>query len=190
MTLAQILVAIKDEARVKTGTNLDAMIKLIVQELLRDHGNKARFREVLAIDTPVTLVGAQSTYALPVDFQHMQAVRYSLDGNRFRPLYEFNEGQLRVSSVGYPRYYQLCSTGLLLFPSSLVLASQSLLISYYKDPASLYLVDADAFPIPRLEPSIKKNAIARVIRYMQNLKEAQMVTADAAMSFDASQGGQ
>lgn len=190
MTLLQLRDAIKQEARVKVASNLDAMINQIVQEILRDYGNKARYREVLVLDSVITLVDTQSTYALPSDFQHAQALRYSIMGTQFIPLYEFTEGQTRVSDTGYPRYYQLCSAGIQLFPSSQILASNTLLFSYYQDPSTLYVDDADIFPIPRLEPVVKKAAISRVVRYMQNLAEAQTVQQDASASFVAGLGGQ
>lgn len=190
MTLLELRNSIKQEARVKVSTNLDDMINQIIWELLRDYGNKARYREVLQIDTPITLVAAQATYALPVDFQHMQSMRYSVQGTQFTPLYEFNEGFVRISDVGYPRYWQLSADGIMVFPSSQILTTNTLFISYYSDPSASYLLDADAFPIPRLEGAVKKGAIARVLRYMQNLDESNVVVQDRNDSFVAGQGGQ
>lgn len=190
MTLAELRTEVKLEARVKVSTNLDDMITHIIQEILRDYGNKARYREVLIIDSPITLVDSQSTYALPDDFQHMQGVRYSVTGTRFLPLYEFTEGFLRISDVGLPKYFQLCSTGLLVYPSSQIRTTNTLFISYYGDPAALYADDDADFPIPRLEATVKKMTIARIIRYMQQMEEADRMSKDGGDSFAASQGGQ
>lgn len=189
MTLAELRSVIKTEARVKTGTNLDAFITDVIQELLRDYGNRARYREMLAIDEPITLVDEQAQYALPADFQHLHNVRYSIEGTVFRPLYPFNEGQLRINEAGHPRYFELFEGGIMFYPAREIRASNTLYLSYYRDPAAVYTTEDAVFPIPRLEPAVKKATIARVVRYMQQLPESDRVATDAERSVVSAQGG-
>jgi len=189
-TKAQLRAAIKLEARVKVASNLDTMIDTLMAEILTDYGNRALYREVLTLNSPLTLVDAQADYALPANFQHLSQARFSVQGTTFYPVIEFNQGQNRISTVGFPRYYALSAAGITLFPSSLIVTSNTFFLDYYRDPASLFVADGDNFPIPRLESTIKKAVMARLVKYMQNFKELPSAKADESDSFTASQAGQ
>lgn len=192
MQLSDLLLAIKTEARVKSGTQWDLLITQIMQEQLAQFGLKNRYSECLLPDQPITLVAGQANYALPAHFQHIYEVRYSQDGTRFIPLYEFNEGQTRIDNTfGWPRFYflsgALVNTGstrtINVFPSANIATTDTLFVSYYMDPASVFANPTDFFPIPKLEPAVKKATIARVIRMMQQFEEAQLMGGDAGTSF-------
>lgn len=192
MILSDLLLAIKTEARIKVGTQWDTLLTQIMQEQLAQFGLKNRYSECLLPDQPLTLVAGQAQYALPAHFQHIHEVRYSQDGTRFIPLYEFNEGQTRVDNTyGWPRFYflsgALLNTGstraINVFPSANIATTDTCLITYYFDPASVFANPTDVFPIPKLEPAVKKATIARAVRMMQQFEESDRMQQDAGGSY-------
>jgi len=190
MTKAQLRDAIKQEARIKTGTNLDTLVDAVVTDILRDYCNKARYYELLVLDLPVTLVAATTAYNLPADFQNLGTVRYGIGPTPtvFRTLKPITELIYRTVSTGVPFFY-LLSAGpqIQVFPYADLTATDQLLISYYRDPNSLYTLETSPFPVPRIEGAVKKDALARIARFHSDNQEAQMDSADAQSSFISAQ---
>ena len=196
-TKAQLRTAIKREARINSSTNLDSMVDDIVADIMRDFCNKTRYYELLATDTVITAIAATGTYSLPVGFQNLSEIRYATattgqiaSSLHYRTLIQKTDVVKRFSVVGYPMFYRLASAGKInIFPNSLIAATDSILIDYYIDPATLYTTDASEFPIPRLEGAVKKAAIARVQRFSGAIAETQLTDKDADASYVASEGG-
>lgn len=190
-TKAQLREAIKREVRVKTSTNLDAMIDDIMADIMRDYCNKSRYYEVLLENVPVVLVKGQQAYTLPVDFQNMAAVRYGRGPSptSFRRVVPQPEQVRQTFNSGYPMYYRLVGAKISLWPYDAVVVADQLLIDYYRDPATLFTTEGSVFPIARLESAVKKDTIARVQRFHSAHKDAQMTDRDGEASFNAAEGG-
>lgn len=196
MTLAELREACKREARIKSSTNLDDLVDQIIIEILRDYTNKARYGELLTIDSPITLVDAQATYALPADYQNLSDVRFArgpISANHpgaFRGLLIQSEGINRVFRDGFPKYYRLVAgPNISLWPYGTILSTDALRIDYYIDPISVFEDDADEFPVPRLESAVKKDTIARLQRFYADTQGSQMTDADGRASYVAGRGG-
>jgi len=189
MTKAQLRTAIKREARVLTGATLDPLIDDIVSDILTDYCNLARFYELLQEDVPVTLIDGQAAYALPVDYHHLESVRYGRGPNptAFRTVVLQPPTVKQTWATGWPRFYRLTAGPKISFwPHDNIVIADKLYIDYYVTPSSLYTTDASPFPIPRLESAVKKDAIARVQRFHSANQESAMTDADAAASFNSS----
>lgn len=190
MTKAELRTAIKREGRILSNSDLDSLVDDIVVDILRDLCNLARYHELLKENAPITLVAAQQAYSLPNDYHNLEVVRYSRGPNptTFRVL------KLQTSSVkqtwsggGYPLFYRLISgPKISLYPFDNIVVADQLLIDYYIDPASIFDEDADEFPVPRIEGLVKKQAIARILRFHSSMPEAQAMTQDAGSSFRSS----
>lgn len=189
-TKLQLRSAIKREARVKNATNLDALIDDIVADIMRDYCNKTRYYELLVEGAAITLVTAQQAYSLPADYQNLAVVRYGRGPNPtiFREVTMQAVTVKQTWSSGYPRFYRLIRGPKISFwPFDNIVVADQLKIDYYIDPASIYVVDGDAFPVPRLESAVKKDAIARVQRFYAANTEVQMTDRDSAGSYTASE---
>lgn len=190
MTKAQLRTAIKREARVSANTNLDSLIDSIVEDILRDYCNKSRYSEVLLKDVPITLVASTSNYALPVGFQNLKSVRFGIGPTalRYYPLREATENVSRFSNYGYPMYFErIAGPGIFIYPGDSIRTTDTLQIDYYADPVSLYSLETDVFPIPRLESAVKKDAIARVQRFHSANNDSQLTDGDSKGSFIAAE---
>lgn len=187
-TKLQLRSAIKREARIKTATNLDTMIDDIVTDIMRDYCNKTRYWELLSEGVVIALVGAQQAYALPADYQNMSTVRYGRGPNptTFRAVSPQPETVKQTWSGGFPRFYRLVRGPKISFwPFADIVVADQLKIDYYIDPASVYILDSDAFPVPRLESAVKKDAIARVQRFYAANTDSEMTDKDSAESYIA-----
>src|SRR5688572_18986152 len=118
MTKAEFRTRIKQEGRIKSGTNLDQMIVDLAMEILTDYTNKARYPELLVVDAPLTLVNAQSIYSHPADYQNMHELRYGVGPTptSFYKLDERGSYNSRRSYHGYPRFYFRSAAGIHLQP--------------------------------------------------------------------------
>lgn len=188
MTKVQLRDAIKREARVKTATNLDALIDEIVADIMRDYCNKSRYWELLSEGVAIALVAGQQAYSLPADYQNLEVVRYGRGPSptTFRVIDPQPETVKQTWSGGVPRFYRLVrGPKISFFPFANIVVADVLTIDYYIDPATLYTTDGADFPIPRLESAVKKDAIARVQRFYAANVESQMTDRDSAGSYIA-----
>lgn len=191
MTRLQLITAIKQEARIKSGTNLDGYVGTVMDEILTDHCNKTRYSELLKLDEPITLVAGQQSYDLPTDYQNFSAFRYgqSATPSAFRVLPPIPATVKKTSSRGLPMYHQIVQgRKVSLWPYADVQAIDTLLVDYYVDPLSVFSADGDEFPVAKLQSTVKKETIARVQRFHASLPEAQAMAQDAQSSFNATQG--
>lgn len=192
MTKAQLRTAIKREARINSSTNLDPLVDDIVADLMTDFCNKTRYHELLLENVPIVLIAATGAHSLPANFQNLACVRYGVgpSAQTFHELHKQTDVIHRQSISGYPKFYRfVAGSKISMFPFDRVLATDSLLIDYYVDPATLYTAENSPFPVPRLETAVKKAAIARVQRFSASTTESQMTERDGDSSFIAGEGG-
>lgn len=188
-TKAQLRESIKQEVRIKSNTNLDALVDDIVADILTDTCNLARYHELLQERIPIALVSAQQAYALPDDYQNLETVRYGRGPSApgaFRELKKQVDAVKQTFNFSYPMFYRLTAAGISLFPFACILDTDVLNIDYYVDPISLYSTDASVFPVPRIMGLVKKAAIARIQRFHADDNDAQLTISDTAGSFNAS----
>lgn len=188
-TKAQLREAVKREARIKSGANLDTLVDEIIEDILRDYCNLTRQWELLKEGVAIPLIAGQQSYALPADYHNLGVIRYGRGPapGKFRVIELQPDGLSQTYSQGYPRFYRLVSGPKISFwPYAAIMANDVLLLDYYIDPASVYVADNDPFPVNNLESAVKKDAIARVQRFHASTTEAQMTNADSAASFNAS----
>lgn len=176
-TLAVLREEIKKESRVKGSDNLDAYVVSLINELLLDFVEKARYFELLLRDQPITLIDITGTYNLPTDFHKMRAVRYTIGSGQPYTIYP-RGAYLSVPTPGNPRYYEAAGTSLVISPEDNIRDVDTLVLDYYKYPAEL-TVDGDIFPIPRLIAPLKLKAIQRVVIYNRELGVAAALKGEA-----------
>ena len=193
MTRANLILAIKREARVKNSTNLDTMIGEILDDVTTDYCNRQQHFELRKVDTAITLTAGVGQYALPADFNSIACVRYALQAsnfNNYRELRPKTATIKRTSPNGWPFYYFL-SQGfeINIFPFNAVSSADSMLIDYFVTPLSIFSASGDEFPVPRLESTVKKEVIMRLEKFHNDNAGAQMVSQDANSSYQAGQAG-
>jgi hypothetical protein len=191
MTKAELREAIKQEARAATSTNLDDLIDQIVTEITRDYTNKSRYEEAFIFDAEIICIDATGIYDLPEDFQNIEEIRFGRgpDATYYKRLLTGNTQIRRRSIVGYPLYFFLSSGRKInLHPYDAILATDSLLLSYWSDVTIAYNTsDDNEFPIPRLESVVKKDAIARIQRFHLDFPSSDRMSKDAGSSFIAAE---
>lgn len=188
MTKAQLREAVKREARIKSGANLDTLVDEIIADILTDYCNLAQPNELLKEGIAITLVDEQQSYSLPDDYANLAVVRYGRgpDPTTYRVIKTQTATVAQTWSDGIPRFYRLVAGPKLSFwPYGRVVVADSLLIDYYINPLSVFDADDDDFPVPRLESTVKKEAIARVQRFHSSGEEANMTKGDALSSFNS-----
>lgn len=191
-TKVQLREDIKRESRIKSGVNLDSLVDKIVIEIMDDYGNLARYGELLQVGTVITLVAAQQAYSLPANFQNLAVVRYGRGPNptTFRNVLVQTPTVAQTWSGGIPKFYRIVAgSKISLWPYADVVVVDQLLIDYYIKPSSLFVLDGDEFPVPRLQSAVKKAAISRMQRFYSAAAESQLTDADADASFIAGLGG-
>lgn len=195
MTRLQLRNAIKREARIKSAANLDTMVDEIVTDILTDSCNLARYHELLVENVVIVLVAGQQQYSLPADYHNLATARFARGPvttavpGVYRELSPQPETVRQTFRNGNPLYYRLVrGSKISLWPYGSTLAADSLLIDYYINPMSVFATDADAFPVPRIEGAVKKDAIARIQRFHLSLQEGQLTDRDGAGSRNAGYG--
>jgi len=191
MTKLQLRNAIKREARVQANANLDPLIDDIVVDILRDFCNLARYHELLKVGVAIPLVDHQQAYQLPADCGNLAVLRYGRGPvpHVYRELMLQTDNVRQTSRNGYPRFYRFIQGNQISFwPYYDIAVADELLIDYYVDPLTLFVLDTDVFPVDRLESAVKKAAIARVQRFHSSNEEANMTQNDTSRSFSAADG--
>lgn len=178
-TLSALRELIKKESRIKGSDNLDDFVDGLVNELLCDYVQKSRFFELLNTNVPITTTLNNGTYSLPDDFIVMRMVRYKETASNSNFIRTLNPRPQYIETANgqRPRWYDLAGNSLLIFPFDVVPANDTLLIDYYKFPATLEA--DDIFPIPRLVAPVKLEAIRRVLLFNQQIQEAQLIKGDS-----------
>lgn len=198
MTRAQLRTAIKTESRIFKSTDLDGFVDSVVDDILTDACNKVRYFELFVPDVTIILVDATGQYSLPTDFQNIKELRYGVGPlplnattpNKFATLQIPNDNVRRTYTQGVPFFYFLSGANKVnVFPFRDLKSTDTLLVSYYKDPLSVFAVDGDVFPIPRILPMVKKMAIARVQRFHNADQPATMTQQDSNNSFVSATSG-
>lgn len=175
-TLAVLRDQIKIEGRVKGADNLDLFIDGLVNELLLDYAQKNRYFEFLQTNVPITTLKATGNYDLPDDFMSMKLVRHRNTNGYTRTL-NFRNGFIETANGNLPRWYELAGNQLVIFPVDNLVADETLLIDYYKVPETL--TANDIFPVSRLLPTVKLEAISRVLIYNKEMASAAALKGEA-----------
>ena len=163
VTFSQLVDEIKVEARIKGANNLDITIQAIVNELLLAHSETERYSALLVRGAPLALVAGQSDYQLPDDFANIRTVYWWRQGQPVmaRTLRNKNDFIEESRDGSEPKWYEIAGDLITLWPSSGILITDSCTIDYWQLPQAL-VNDTDLFPIPKLLPVIKREAIARI----------------------------
>lgn len=176
-TLSTLRDQIKQEGRVKGSDNLDGLIDAIVNELLLEYAQKNRYFELLVTNYPVTTIAETGSYALPNDFMAARLVRYKVERTGYIRTLNKRGGFIETAVGHQPRWYELAGNEIIIFPVDDLEADNTILIDYYKVPSTL--TDSDTFPISRLVPTIKLEAITRVLIYNEQMASAAALKGEA-----------
>lgn len=167
---------IKTEGRVKGSDNLNLFIDGVVNELLLDYAQKNRYFEFLVTNVPIVTLAAIGSYTLPTNFMSIRLVRYRNANGYTRTLNA--RPPFIESAVGtLPRWHEIAGDKIVIFPVDDLPAAETLLIDYYKVPDTL--TDNDPFPVPRLLPTVKLQAISRVLIFNDQLPSAAALKGEA-----------
>lgn len=176
-TLDVLREQIKTESRVKGSDNLDTFIDGIVNELLLDYAQKNRYFEFLVTNSSITTLFGISSYALPADFMNIRLVRYRQTPTGYTRTLRPRSTFVDTANGQTPRYFEIVGDSIEVFPFEQLPADDFLLIDYFKIPDTL--TGPDIFPIPRLLPSVKLEAIHRVLLYNRDLAAAAAMKGEA-----------
>jgi hypothetical protein len=176
LTLAQLREQIKIEGRVKGSDSLNLYIDGVVNELLLDYAQKNRYFEFLVTNVAIPTLEATGSYDLPSDFMSMRLVRYRTANGYTRTL-KARPPFIETANGTLPRWHEVAGDQIIIFPVDDLPAAETLLIDYFKVPETL--TDDDPFPVPRLLPSVKLQAISRVLIYNDQLQSAAALKGDA-----------
>lgn len=178
-TFSELVDSIKIESRVKGADNLDVFIGTLINELLLDYAQKNRYFEFLVTNAQVATLQQTDRYSLPADYMNMRLVRYRQDSNGSgytRTLHP--RSQYVDTARGWlPRWYELAGNEVVIFPIEDMPSGDTLLLDYHKIPDTLS--GNIPFPIPRLVPTIKLEAIHRVLIYNNQLPQAAALRGEA-----------
>lgn len=178
-TFTELVDQIKQESRVKGADNLDGYIGNVINELLLTYAQNNRYFEFLVTNTPISTIAATSLYDLPADFMNMRLVRYKTASGYIRTLNPRGQ-HIETANGSRPRWYDLAGSKLVIFPYDDLPANDTILMDYYKIPDTLS--GATPFPVPRLVPSLKLDAVHRVLIYNQQLASAAALKGESGMA--------
>ena len=189
LTLADVLLQIKRESRVKGADNLDDMITHLINETLLEETYNHRYHQFLVLNSAVALTAASGgPYNYPVDYQEIRMVRYQMTSGYVRILRERN-AYVEQSDNGGPKFYESVGDTFVIFPFTSILATDQILIDYYKYPTQL-VAPTDIFPIPKLLAGLKTKVIARVHIYNKDMQSAQFFTGKGAEAVERARTGE
>lgn len=178
VTVSQLVDSIKVEGRIKGADNLDVTILAIINELLLAHIQTERYSELIIRNVAITLVAAQGDYALPANFANIKKVYFTRSGGVRRVL-NFKGDYVEQSRDGSePKYFELNAGGITIFPWAGILTTDTLTIDYWSLPNMLILTDT--FPVAKLLPVIKREAIARAHKFNKDYNASDRFEASAA----------
>lgn len=187
MILSRLTDLIRFEAGLSGSSTHTAYIQETILEILRDLTAIDLYQELLIIDQTGTLtLAGQSSVNLPSDYQHLRAdrMRYLPAGVDDDSYFLLETEYFDSPNDGVPVRYQLSAKAVKLFPNSESASGDMLKYDYYR--AVTALVDADEFPVPSLQSTVKKRTIARIIRMMG--KDASAQQQDSQQSLADSKG--
>jgi len=167
-TFLQIQTAVLLENKLDSTSELLTWIKGVINEVIQDFCNTAKYRELKARNEALTIAtDAQSNYDLPVEAQRVERIEFCIDANSeagWYPLKKENQ-HVVISAIGLPRYYDLSGTTCSIYPYDQIVAStHRLRITYNKQHPTLS-GDSDVLLIPSLFPAIVQKVNARVARW-------------------------
>jgi hypothetical protein len=177
-TFLDLLNAIKEEGRVDRSTDLDAMIKRIINEVMIKHTRNKEYPDLYVPGQAITIgANKQASFTLPTDFAKVKEVMFSSDGTSFRFLKKKNQYGVPYLT-GMPSWWYIAGNQLYIYPYDHILTTHTLTIGYFKLPAAL-VNDGDTLIVDDLYPIIVNEALSRVRRYHNDLPGDQAYAKDA-----------
>lgn len=174
MTKTEIITAIKEEARIPVGTDLDAMITGIINRKLQSKARIYKYSELKIEGEVVTLIDATGEYALPDDYLELLGVQFGYTEDAFYPLDRLwnDEYQRMHPSSSGPLWFTIVGDKIRINPYADILSSHFLKVDYIIDPLSIFEDGDDVFPIPSIEEQIILETVARIAVYENSERAA------------------
>jgi hypothetical protein len=188
-TFLELLTKVKNEARVKSSTDLDDWIKSVINELIKTHGLGEERYQLVVSDYAFTITtDKQSQFALPVGFAKEIDVQFSpystSSDDYWYPLHPRNQFRFPYT-YGSPKWYDKRGANIHIFPYSEVRTGANRLRMTYRKYPTILVNDADILEVPELENTIVLEAVARVARYHKS-PEGEMYIRDSQRANSAS----
>lgn len=191
-TLKELRDMIRWEAGIEGANTLIGPINKILNEILREHTALNRYSELYVEQASVASGGIDDyTFNLPSEVQHLVLDRVFFaeiltDGFDHSKRLLSTQNNLGPTE-GQPRRFQKIGNVISVWPrTGTITASSGLFIDYYRYPTALS-ADSDQFPIPELEPTVRLETIARLMRSTKTAASREY-DSDAARAFSRSKG--
>lgn len=187
MTTKRLIDFIRFEARLAGSSTATAFIYELILEVLKDLTSIDLYQEQLIVGaiSPITAPG-DSFVNLSGDFQHLRS-----NSVRYIPAGDYNRGYHLLESEffdswnnGPARKYQLQAKTISFFPYAESVVGDLIVFDQYTFVTTIG--DVIEFPIPSLEPAVKKAVIARLLRTFG--KDSSASDADSERSLIRSKG--
>lgn len=180
LTRTLLIAAIKRESRIGDGTELDTLVGDILDDVVADVFYKERCFELRVVAAGVAMTASTPTINLPADFQNVDEVNFSKDNGDTMEKLLPKDDFVNLKITGIPQWWQLVGTTLYVFPYSLAAVAHKIFLTYFKTPT--FSAAGDLFPVFRLQATVKKEAITRILDYLNDQARAQRMEASASGS--------
>lgn len=187
MIFSRLVDFIRYESRLPGSSTATAYIEATILEVLRDLTAIDLYQECLNVDTVLGIVNASNYALLPSDYQHLMQdrVRYLPAGVDDDSYFLLESEYFDSPNTNVTNRFRISKKRIVLFPNQQIdYATDQLKIDYYG--AIISIAQADDFPIPSLEASVKKAVIARCKRMMGS--DGTPMENDSAQSLSRSKG--
>jgi len=185
MQIRQLVDLVSFEAGILGVQDLGGFIGLTIRELLDAATQAQKYDELYVANSPVALLAATASVALPADMQHLDQknIRLSPSGENIRA-YILEKASPGLRNEGKTQYFFPTSNPLVLqlYPYGEIVAQDKLYINYWKK-APVWATLQEEFVPDVLLQTIKNRAVARVAASAGNPKLLAAAASAARDSF-------
>lgn len=182
MKFSALIAQIKTEARIKAGTEFDAMVIGLLNEMYKEAVENQRPFELRAeVEIPIPNTGQ---VPLPNDFFiHHQVIFEDADGRSYSLSDQDKPSQPAPRGMyGHPKSFEITGAIILLKPATTLAVDDVLRLIYFRLPPIVTLQNVnDENSIVRLEPFLIRTCIRRIrMFHSDDVQVAQMLTSDVS----------
>lgn len=182
MIFSRLVDLIRFEAGMPGSSTATAFIEETVLECLRDLTAIDLYQELLVVDASQAIISnGQTSIALPTTYQHLRydRVRFLPAGSDTDSYFLLESEYFDLPNDGTTSRYQLSGRNILLFPNNQTAIGDVVKYDYYN--VVVTLLPTDTFPVPALEPVVKKTVLARVKRMIGKNADGDEVGAEVSL---------
>lgn len=180
MNLSELRDIVRSEANIPGDIQYQNLLDFIINQELRRFTGKGKYKD-LQTTAEFVMVDEQNSVDVPEDFQLFEAILYQRSAQTTScTLGKGSAVGFLQGKSGLPEFYSKNGEAFNFYPSTSVVAGDTIILVYYKLPNLLN--DEDELPVVSLETALIEASISRILR-MSDSDKAMLARQEANQAF-------